>query len=132
MILLACAPKQPITIDQNLVPYFEMFQNTIGVSTADVSGRMDELVLPTIGVCTVDESGNKVVHIDATYWNASNDDAREMLVFHELGHCAMGRVHDVAVDKYGCPLSIMYPHDFPDKCFEVNRQAYYAEMISYK
>lgn len=138
--LLVCALAISLTscgrgtavVDARLSPYFEMFEQTIQVSTNGISGHLVSLVLPTIGQCVVDDHGNKDVQIDPTHWKTSTDTQRETLMFHELGHCAMDLVHVETLDKYGCPLSLMYPSLIEDSCFEVFRERYYKEMESYK
>lgn len=133
--LASCGQSPPATaIDADLAPYFEMFENAIGVSTEGISGKIDEISSAYLGTCTLDEAANiKLVEINKYYWARSTDDERENTVFHELGHCAMGLSHINTLDKYGCPTSIMYYAEFPHQyCFELFRQNYYDELRSHK
>lgn len=53
------------------------------------------------------------IHINAKMWNYDRNDSREMVLFHELGHCMLGREHRedlIDEDKPNQrPVSIMYP-----------------------
>ncbi|PIP93346.1 MAG: hypothetical protein COW00_20250 [Bdellovibrio sp. CG12_big_fil_rev_8_21_14_0_65_39_13] len=46
------------------------------------------------GVCFTYQNGQKEIIIRETWWNAASDTYRESLLFHELGHCRLGRDHD--------------------------------------
>jgi hypothetical protein len=63
----------------------------------------------TVGLCTLDDSGPLVL-VGASYWAAATPAERRVLVFHELGHCALGREHRPMIDEgTKCPMSIMFP-----------------------
>lgn len=46
------------------------------------------------GVCFSYENGQHEVIIRESWWNSASDTYRESLLFHELGHCRLGREHD--------------------------------------
>ena len=50
----------------------------------------------------------KIISINVPYcWQ--NDVQLEALIFHELGHCVLGRVHDNSLMPKGDPKTMMYP-----------------------
>lgn len=47
-----------------------------------------------VGVCIKYYSGKREILINETAWNEFSDVKKEILIFHELGHCALDREHD--------------------------------------
>ena len=45
--------------------------------------------------------------IDIDFWNSASESAREMIVFHELGHCFLQRGHNDNKQDDGTCVSIM-------------------------
>lgn len=82
-----------------------------------------------VGLC-VEDGAAREVWLDSQYW-LDHPECRESLVFHELGHCALGRGHDDSVEDTGRPLSVMatkitkvcwawphYRHDYVEELFQ--------------
>jgi hypothetical protein len=66
-----------------------------------------------VGLCVM-ESGplaqDPIVLLSSDYWWAADTAERTALVWHELGHCVLGRDHDATLDPRGrCPASLMFP-----------------------
>lgn len=61
-----------------------------------------------IGACMIGVYKSKI-KIKTNSWRAMTDEEKEMLIFHELGHCVLGRKH-CDVKSNGIPISIMYPN----------------------
>lgn len=61
-----------------------------------------------VGLC-VHEDGGPTVYLSGDFWSTASDAQRWVLVFHELGHCALNREHrdDLTLLAGGCPVSIM-------------------------
>lgn len=59
-----------------------------------------------LGRCLKYSNGNRLIQIDPSYWTELNDSERKVLIYHELGHCVLGRPHS---DKreLNIPLSMM-------------------------
>ncbi len=103
------------TIDSEflqLVDVFELEQNV----TVDIDITFKKIERPAVGVCWYNKNNNKMnglsIEIDPTFWNGASDDEREELLFHELGHCILGREHDETKLYLNIPKSIMYPYVF--------------------
>lgn len=71
------------------------------------------LALSTCGTCNSYSKSNdiqKVIKINPSCTITYNEQM-EALVFHELGHCVLGRQHDTALLPNGDPRSIMTPRN---------------------
>jgi hypothetical protein len=73
----------------------------------------------TVALCIEDVHG-KYVLVDSDFWAKADVYERTATVFHELGHCALNRLHSEAQTEDGrCPLSLMYPSiNWPAACLE--------------
>ena len=63
---------------------------------------------------------DKVVSLNQETWDSTDEQGKEILVFHALGHCVFNRGHRMDFNVMnGCPRSIMYP-DFEtlQSCFK--------------
>lgn len=77
----------------------------------DLPVNFDETPPGEIGLCVTYHrvTGTyREVLIDRSSWFFMDHWQREMLVFHELGHCVLGRKHDSTLIN-GWPRSLMYP-----------------------
>ncbi|MEM9986068.1 MAG: putative metallopeptidase, partial [Bacteroidota bacterium] len=116
MGVMACEKSDPpppaVSIDAELAPYVEAF-----LAEGRVRGReLDPLETGLTvafsnqldpGVAGICYFGDYLVQIDQLYWNTLNEDQKEFLMYHELGHCLLRRVHlDLFFDD-GVPRSIM-------------------------
>jgi len=88
------------------------------------------------GRCTTFTNGTPIIDISPIYWNSVNDQGKEALLFHELGHCVLGRVHRNDTQPDGVPNSIMYYsagvyyYNTQDYIFyQNNRQEYITELF---
>lgn len=122
--------KDPAIVDAELLPYSKRFEQEIGVSTTDISIVFDNLDDDTVGLCIIRPGGNKII-IDLKFWQKSKAHIREEVMYHELGHCAMGLDHDKSVFNNNCPKSIMYPYVM-DSCYLDYPNFYKEELRSKK
>jgi len=95
-----------------------------------------------IGYCT-HMGPLALIVIDEEFFNNSDDLTREALVYHEMGHCVLGRNHredcrttltNILTGMgyiLSCPYpeSIMYP-SLPAKAYKENREFYVQELFS--
>lgn len=56
----------------------------------------------------------------------------EIIVFHELGHCVLGRDHDYEVWEDSTPHSIMYPYVLDVEVYTKFRDIYMNELFLYE
>ena len=80
----------------------------------------------------------KIIYVRAQQcWQ--NNAQLETLLFHELGHCILGRDHDMSLLPKGYPKSIMYTGDIAlyspcvyalaDSCNKLYRRSYYLDEL---
>lgn len=79
----------------------------------------------------------KIITINIPYcWQ--NDVQLEALIFHELGHCILGRAHDNSLMPKGDPKTVMYPDNislyspciyFTTNCDLLYRRPYYIDEL---
>lgn len=79
-----------------------------GVSVRFGSAELEADELWSVGVCSI-TPWSRTVTLDTEWWLDATPEGREALVFHELGHCVLDRMHDDTVDDMGRPVSVMYP-----------------------
>ena len=61
-----------------------------------------------VGVCVKYIDGTREILIRESSWNSYSSRKQEILIFHELGHCALDRSHDEERYK-GYKVSLMSP-----------------------
>ncbi len=72
-----------------------------------------ELTIRTCGTCNSDSKSNEIQKVIKINPNCTITcyEQMETLVFHELGHCFLGRQHDYDLLPNGDPKSIMIPNN---------------------
>lgn len=84
-----------------------------------------------IGLCSKSKY-SPVVVIDREYWDRVGTVDREILFFHELGHCILKLPHDnsmVDFDRYQGPASVMNEYMFDSWIYVTNRHYYMNELF---
>lgn len=110
-----CMKSDSAEIEAELQTYFDQFvaeaaarDQTIDVEALQISGYVEQIEeRGTLGQCKSYADGSKTVVIDQFYWRTASDEERQYVVFHELGHCALGRDHDNSTSPDGICSSIM-------------------------
>ncbi|NRB51143.1 MAG: hypothetical protein HRU41_25960 [Saprospiraceae bacterium] len=113
----ACEREQavPSKVDEALQPYFERFDQEARARGLDFSVEMEELEADIIGIerdgvlgqCHYSEQAPNIVEVDDEFWARASDLEKEYVVFHELGHCVLGRNHNDDRNADGTCSSIM-------------------------
>lgn len=100
--------------EQRLWIHFENFEKAalarniiLDLEELEITGSISDI--PEDGVAGTCRYGSHVHHvtIDQAYWNSVSELQREMVVFHELGHCVLGIGHREADNGEGICLSMM-------------------------
>jgi len=102
-------------VDEPLIIYFERFEAEAklrGVDadliSAGITGKIINITMDNIaGQCFYGSHQSPHVNIDSEFWESVGDNFREMVVFHELGHCFLNRGHLEDQTQNGICLSIM-------------------------
>jgi hypothetical protein len=75
-----------------------------------------------------------ILTIDRNFWKTADSGTKEQLVFHELGHCALGRLHNDAVVnflniKVGVSIMHSYLDAVPTPLYIIEREHYLTELF---
>jgi len=80
-------------------------------------------------------SSSNEIGIDKGFWDESNESVREWVIYHELGHCVLGRDHDNTKFDNGIWKSLMRGGDLEGidtrmpLCYIWDRQEYYLDEL---
>lgn len=123
------------SVDPEMQEYYNRFEVKIGVNANHIPSTFSYIKEHenAVGLCWDYGYHDHEIEIDIDYWNRVSDLGREQLIFHELGHCALGLGHNEEtfnVKGYGSiPESIMFPTVFGEhKYYEVFRNYYHREL----
>ncbi len=103
LLLFSCSEEVDDVpeIDAAIAPIFEAFEaeaasrgTLINISEEGIGGVFAETTDNAAGQCVAKTNGEHYIRIDAAYWKNASNLQREFLVFHELGHCVLGRSHE--------------------------------------
>jgi len=102
-------------VDQALWPFFRNFENdalghgiTVDLKSSGITGTIQEIDQNYVaGVCTHVQGQPRNITIDKTYFNSHSYYWQELVIYHELGHCVLGRSHRDEADQFGFCKSIM-------------------------
>ena len=95
-------PLQPyLNVADELKPYFIRFEDEgltrgiqVNLTSAGITGEIENISEENVvGQCYQFAQYPNKVTIDIEFWEAASDLYREFIVFHELGHCFLGREH---------------------------------------
>ncbi len=120
--LVACGKDESIQlnkeyrgVESELWSYFEKFETEaaergihIDLAVAGITGSIEKIHSHgTVGLCNhkLDEPNHVI--IDAEFWASASENAKEMIIFHELGHCYLERGHNDSKRDDGTCASIM-------------------------
>lgn len=132
------APK----VDQGkFEPYVVAFEATARVYGLDFKGALAAMPISfgavhnegSYGECRWDALGSKSITIVEEKWKQMDSETQESLIFHELGHCALGRPHEegnLRLETHGStsPQSLMN-HILVDGKTYASRRDYYQEEL---
>lgn len=126
-------------VDARLAPYFERFVNEgarrgieVDFDRLQVHAQIQEIDSPGVGgVCHYSSAAPNRIQIDASFFNSASDLFREFIIFHELGHCYLGRGHEEGSFDNGVCISIMRSGlgDCLDRYQSQSREYYLNELF---
>jgi len=149
-LLVSCSSRpRIIQIDPQLRPYYDRFViesrahgknasiSEIIIEFADLgtNSGLDGSFLN--GVCIRQGSSAPTIEINSASisgysWQDTDDTHKEMVMFHELGHCVLFRVHTTAetnVNNQVIPVSLMAPFLLDETIYSNNREYYLSELF---
>lgn len=137
----ACvAPKTIETSSQNVEPYVENYVQRFVQEAAAYNRNLPDLqYLHVVFVPSFSDVGfaatctrhykRPTIQISKQYWYSKSDTEKEIIMFHELGHCLLYRDHNETVLN-SVPVSIMFPVQLYNIVYEPRREAYLYELFT--
>lgn len=115
-------------VDPEFEDYVNKFLEIYEIPVIHVDMYFDEQSGNVIGVCKI-RGNDRYIEIDPNWWSWSGDVDREILIFHELGHCVLDQHghRDFRLTD-GCPGSIMDTYHIGANCYEKHYDYYIEEM----
>lgn len=122
------------SVERAFVPYLKSFERDCG-KKVDIHIRFSYIDTKNIftghniiGYCW--PIYPKFVTIDLKWWaNHPSKTMREELIYHELGHCILYRMHNDKKDKYGNKASIMHSAGLMSSYqYKNNKKKYIKEL----
>ncbi|MCY7352130.1 MAG: hypothetical protein LH606_15945 [Cytophagaceae bacterium] len=142
-------PEPPqYRVDARVEPYVQLFRQEARSRGKTLS--IDNLTVEfgqaknqnVCGECQLDagQPPRILLRLDAPCWTQASEEARECLVFHELGHCLLRRPHKNTLFPNGANVSLMNSGDVSvyatclydiggDVCDKRSRRAYYLDEL---
>lgn len=101
-------------VDEQLQEYFKNFEEEgrkrgvkVDLIGSNVHGSLAKIEYNQIlGLCN---NNTTMVIIDQDFWASSSHLSKELIIFHELGHCYLKLAHNTIVNNNGICNSIMRP-----------------------
>lgn len=141
MICFSCAENLDtvVVVHEDLQLHFTNFeiegQNrglNVDLDSDEIQGFMRSITdLGVVGQCIESQTEGKRIVIDSDRWRRLTNMEKEFIVFHELGHCYLGRGHTNEKASDGSCLSMM--HSSTEACenrYNANtREGYLDELF---
>lgn len=127
-------------IPSALSPYFETFKQKafengflVDYESANITAELKFIDQGSVaGTCSTNGHDLRHITIDQSFWNQASHLLKEMVVFHELGHCILGRGHEESAFPNGVCRSIMRSGlgNCRDAYIPENRDYFIEELFS--
>lgn len=140
LLLFSCAKPEyrmySLIQENEITPYVKTFENlgkyyygesftTYGISYMFADWGYNNIA----GLCEY-RGNERKISLNMSYWKDYSDVTREMLVFHEFGHCKLNRGHLETEDEFGVPVSIMYHEILSEFVYSLRRDYYIDELFT--
>lgn len=121
---------QPPYQDARVMVYVHEFEKLYDVKADSLNIRLVKGdLLPNdpgvVGLCVM--NADKVFFRE-DFFGIADYTVKKLLVFHELGHCLLGREHKDDIYPDGCPKSIMSTFLISEACFELHQGELLEEL----
>lgn len=149
LTLLGCGNSISFVEDE-FVPYYSSFIEE-GESRSPEKGLREKPITIKFGPVNADEGYTEdetlggceirsirddgsvywgtIILINQKNWDSLNEEEKELVIFHELGHCLLNRQHKTASFSSGVNKSIMHPHIMDSSRYKSKRDFYLDELF---
>lgn len=153
LFLFCCSKKSGFNPVFNIEPefktYVDLFEQEAAIRGIDM--KINNLIIKydpslPVSVCgksnviSSDNNVQKIISINPNIKCWNSDQELQALIFHEMGHCILGRSHDNGLLPNGSPRSIMVENDlglfsiciYPidgQPCDKSDRKTYYMDEL---
>lgn len=139
---LAACGEEPKKLELGeFAPYVAQFESE--ANARGVALSVDNLIVEfgdlenaqERGMCILKTEETPRIVIRKDTWERMSEATRESLMFHELGHCVLRRVHvtDTGIDGQDyLAASLMNPYVVRGDSYKLNRDGYLKELFSKK
>jgi hypothetical protein len=144
IVLSACGgAKSGDSSHTNVVQVEAQFQSVVDAFTTESQAQgspvtiTDLIVQSTsnfpsgseMGTCIQEEGATPVIQISQPLWDSLDADGQQELLFHELGHCVLGRVHEENLNN-SVPTSLMNSEFLGSALYNANKAQYLHELFT--
>lgn len=126
ILTCSCGPSLHIEGFEEYVHRFEKDSGALHIAISNLSVSLGDIMPDAVGEC----SDGPSITIDRGYWNTADDASREHVMYHEMGHCILGRQHTMKLMPWHIPDSIMWPTDFLEAWYTYYHAHYIEELFS--
>lgn len=138
LFAFSCGKAPVFEVEPEFMPYVNQFQGT--AAQYGYSGKISELVVKfgpmsnalERAYCDLVDGEPPTVVVNTKVWQELDAASRESLMFHELGHCILKRIHISERSSLGTPVSVMNPYAIDSETYEKHRDGYVAELFTGK
>lgn len=121
--------RNDVWMDADFAPYFQEFLKE-GGKNRDVRNLAITFGDVPSGVDAICYHIGKSVIVSPGKFEAFSDIRKKALIFHELGHCVLGRFkHNDALLADGCPASLMAETTPKNDCLNTHWEEYVRELF---
>jgi hypothetical protein len=99
--LSGCGSGSGLNISAEFQSTFDTFKSelasrNVNIQINNLTIQMDQTLVgtPNTAVCTIAWGKAPVISVNPSIWSSLNIKDQEMVIFHELGHCILGRIHN--------------------------------------
>ena len=137
IVLMGCGRTPTPEEKQEFTPYLQRFVQHSNQRGRPVSGDLN-IVYGSfkgshLGMCDEGWLRSSHVEINRDAWRTASEPTREMMLFHELGHCLLGRSHldeEANLKNYRIPASVMNTHGVSGSLYQRFQNYYLNELFS--
>jgi hypothetical protein len=132
LLLSGCMPRRhhhtnTFQVSPDLLPYVLRFEAE-ALKRGKTIKIQDLIASGVLAYCVVGTDSPTIKIVDRDWFDHTSDASREHVVFHELGHCILGRDHNDAQEYFG-PSSLMNTYMFDDETYLMYHDWYLDELF---